>query len=31
MAQMLDLDWLEVAKIRDGVTEQWRRRILSRR
>lgn len=30
-AKMLDVDWLEVAKIRDGVTEQWRRRILTRR
>lgn len=30
-ARMLDVDWLEVAKIRDGVTEQWRRRILTRR
>jgi putative spermidine/putrescine transport system substrate-binding protein len=30
-ARMLDVDWLEVAKIRDNVTEQWRRRILSRR
>ena len=30
-ARMLDVDWLEVAKIRDGITEQWRRRILTRR
>jgi putative spermidine/putrescine transport system substrate-binding protein len=30
MARMVDVDWLEVAKIRDGVTEQWRRRILTR-
>ena len=30
MARMLDVDWLQVAKIRDGVTEQWRRRILTR-
>lgn len=31
MAKMIDVDWLEVAKIRDGVTEQWRRKILTRR
>ena len=31
MARMLDVDWLEVAKIRDGITEQWRRRVLTRR
>ena len=31
MGRMLDVDWLEVAKIRDGITEQWRRRILTRR
>lgn len=31
IARMLDIDWLEVAKIRDGITEQWRRRILTRR
>ena len=30
-AKMLDIDWLEVAKIRDGVAEQWRRRILTKR
>jgi hypothetical protein len=28
---MLDIDWLEVAKIRNSVNEQWRRRILTRR
>ena len=31
LARMLDIDWLEVAKIRDGITEQWRRRILTKR
>ena len=31
MAQMLDVDWLEVAKFRETVTEQWRRRVLTRR
>ena len=31
LSRMLDIDWLEVAKIRDGITEQWRRRILTRR
>ncbi len=31
MAMMLPVDWLEVAKFREGVTEQWRRRILTRR
>jgi putative spermidine/putrescine transport system substrate-binding protein len=31
MARMLDVNWLEVARIRDGVTEQWRRRIVNRR
>jgi putative spermidine/putrescine transport system substrate-binding protein len=30
-AKMLDIDWLEVAKIRDGITEQWRRRVLTAR
>jgi putative spermidine/putrescine transport system substrate-binding protein len=30
-AKMLDIDWLEVAKIRNSVNEQWRRRILTRR
>lgn len=30
-AKMLDIDWLEVAKIRNAVNEQWRRRILTRR
>jgi putative spermidine/putrescine transport system substrate-binding protein len=30
-AMMLPVDWLEVAKFREGVTEQWRRRILTRR
>ena len=31
MAKMLDVDWMEVAKIRDGIGEQWRRRVLTRR
>ncbi len=31
MSRMLDVDWMEVAKIRDGITEQWRRRVLTRR
>ena len=31
MAKMLDVDWMEVAKLRDGITEQWRRRVLTRR
>jgi putative spermidine/putrescine transport system substrate-binding protein len=31
LARMLDIDWLEIARIRDGITEQWRRRILTRR
>ncbi|MCQ4161629.1 ABC transporter substrate-binding protein [Roseomonas sp. GC11] len=30
MAKMLQVDWLEVAKIRDRMNDQWRRRILSR-
>lgn len=30
MAKMLPVDWLEVAKIRDKLNEQWRRRILTR-
>jgi len=31
MAKMIDVDWIEVAKIRDGITEQWRRKVTSRR
>ena len=31
LANMLDIDWLEIARIRDGMSEQWRRRILTRR
>ncbi len=31
MSRMLDVDWLEVARIRDGITEQWRRRVLTKR
>ena len=30
MQRMLDVDWLEVAKVRDKLNEQWRRRILTR-
>jgi putative spermidine/putrescine transport system substrate-binding protein len=30
MAKMLNVNWIDIAKIRDGVTEQWRRRIISR-
>ncbi|HEY0421022.1 MAG TPA: extracellular solute-binding protein, partial [Acetobacteraceae bacterium] len=30
-ARMLDVDWLEVAKFREAVTEQWRRKVLTRR
>ncbi|CAN7158625.1 ABC transporter substrate-binding protein [Phyllobacterium sp. LjRoot231] len=28
MGKMIDIDWLAVAKVRDGITEQWRRRII---
>ena len=31
MAMMLPVDWLEVAKFREAVTEQWRRKVLTRR
>ena len=31
LANMLDIDWLEIARIRDGMSEQWRRRILTKR
>ena len=31
MAKMLDVDWMEVAKMRDGLGEQWRRRVMTRR
>lgn len=31
MARMLDVDWLEVAKIREAIGEQWRRRVLTAR
>ena len=31
MAQMLDVDWMEVAKIRNAIGEQWRRQVLTRR
>lgn len=28
MAKVLDVDWLEVAKIRDGIIADWRTRIM---
>jgi len=28
MDKMIDIDWLAVAKVRDRITEQWRRRII---
>lgn len=28
MDKMIDIDWIAVAGIRDGITEQWRRRII---
>ena len=28
MDKMVEIDWLEVAKIRDAITEQWRRRVI---
>lgn len=28
MDKMIDINWLEVAKIREGITEQWRRRVI---
>ncbi len=28
MDQMMDIDWLEVAKIRDDITEKWRRGVI---
>jgi putative spermidine/putrescine transport system substrate-binding protein len=28
MDKMIAIDWLEVAKIRDAITEQWRRRVI---
>jgi putative spermidine/putrescine transport system substrate-binding protein len=31
MANMLPVDWLEVAKFRESVTQQWRRRVLAAR
>jgi len=31
MAKMIDVNWIEVAKVRDGITEQWRRRVINRR
>ncbi len=31
MAKMMDVNWIEIAKIRDSITEQWRRRVINRR
>ncbi len=31
MEKMLNVDWLEVAKFRESVTQQWRRRVLTAR
>lgn len=28
MDKMIDINWLEVAKIREAITEQWRRRVI---
>jgi putative spermidine/putrescine transport system substrate-binding protein len=28
MDKMIDINWLDVAKIRDAITEQWRRRVI---
>lgn len=28
MERMIDIDWLEVAEIRDAITEQWRRQVI---
>lgn len=28
MDRMVAIDWLEVAKVRDTITEQWRRRVI---
>lgn len=28
MDRMIDINWLDVAKIRDAITEQWRRRVI---
>jgi putative spermidine/putrescine transport system substrate-binding protein len=30
LAEMLDVDWLEIARIRGNILEQWRRRILNK-
>lgn len=31
MAKMMDVDWVAVSKLRDAITDQWRRRILRAR
>ena len=28
MSKVIDVDWLELAKIRDKVTQDWRRQII---
>lgn len=28
MEKMMPLDWIALAKVRDGITEQWRRRVI---
>jgi putative spermidine/putrescine transport system substrate-binding protein len=30
LASMLDVDWLEIAKIRGRIADQWRRKILTK-
>lgn len=30
MAKLIEVDWIAVAQIRDAITEQWRRNIISR-
>lgn len=29
MARVIDIDWIKVASLREGILEQWRRRIVS--
>jgi putative spermidine/putrescine transport system substrate-binding protein len=31
LAKMVDVDWIAVSKMRDAITDQWRRRILRAR
>jgi len=28
MSKVIDVDWLELAKIRDKLTQDWRRRVI---